>query len=164
MNFDSMISFNPLSFKKIFFLTAFLFLALIYGLNLFKHISYPLLWQDEAETAVFAERILKFGYPKIHDEKNAPYGFFNKELATKESTDAYIPSGWGQYYFAVPGVFFAKYFGDLYDKTALIRIPFAVAGVLGVLVWGFLCYPAFSRPVFFLFLFFISSLNCFPSL
>ncbi len=141
-------------FKKSYYLWIALFcLLFIYGLNLFKNISTPLLWQDEAETAMFAKRILKFGYPKIHDEKNALYGFFNKDLAAKESTDAYIPSGWGQYYFASPGVFCAEKVRDLYLKTALVRIPFAAAGFLGLMIFTFLCSPVFKKqnlPLFLL--------------
>ena len=92
-------------------------------------------------------------HPKIHDEKNALYGFFNKDLAAKESIDAYIPSGWVQYYFAVPGVYCAEKTKNLYLKTALVRIPFALAGFAGVLVFAFLAYPVFSRrniPLFLL--------------
>ena len=151
-NFKNMNFLKSLSFKNLL-VPAILFLLLsLFGTSLFKHISYPLLWQDEAETAVFAERILKFGYPKIHDGKNAPYGFLNKELATKESSDAYIPSGWGQYYFAVPGVYLSQKTDDFYLKTGLIRIPFAAAGMTGVFLFAFLLYPLFSRHKFFLFL------------
>ncbi|KKQ55984.1 MAG: hypothetical protein US75_C0011G0001, partial [Candidatus Woesebacteria bacterium GW2011_GWC1_38_13] len=41
----------------------FLFLA-------FKNIQYPLLWNDEGDTVVFGQQVLRYGYPKIHGDKN----------------------------------------------------------------------------------------------
>ena len=47
--------------------------ALLLGVFLFKHLSYPLLWDQEAVTAAFGGRILEHGYPKVHGPKNAVY-------------------------------------------------------------------------------------------
>ncbi|MBN2143042.1 MAG: hypothetical protein JW774_00310 [Candidatus Aureabacteria bacterium] len=108
-------------------------LIFLYAFSLFKNISYPLLWNDEAETAVYAERILDFGYPRVHDGKNALNLFSsNMDMALKEPYDAYIGSVWGQYYFCVPGAWLARKTDDLYLKSALMRIPFALAGMIGV--------------------------------
>jgi len=38
---------------------------LIFTISLFKHISYPLMWADESMTAVGAQRVFEFGYPKV---------------------------------------------------------------------------------------------------
>jgi putative lipoprotein len=48
--------------------------ALFAGL-LFGRLAWPLLWQDEGETAMFARRVLEYGYPKVHDEGNVVYQF-----------------------------------------------------------------------------------------
>ena len=37
--------------------------AVFFGVLLGKHLSYPLFWADEAETAMFARRVLEHGYP-----------------------------------------------------------------------------------------------------
>jgi len=34
---------------------------------LFARLGHPLFWHDESETAAFAERVLRFGFPKVHD-------------------------------------------------------------------------------------------------
>ncbi len=100
---------------------------------LLKNLSYPLLWQDEAETAVFATRILQNGFPKVHGRKNVVYEFgSNVTLGIDERTDAYIGTTWGHFYFAVPGVLAAAATEDLYAKTWWVRIPFALAGALAI--------------------------------
>ena len=106
----------------------------IFLFSLFKNIAYSLLWNDEAETAMFATRILKYGYPKVHDEKNSVlYSLeFPGKLGIDKKTDAYLGSTWGQYYFSVIGVFFANKVKDLYLKTAIVRIPFAIIGFFGL--------------------------------
>ncbi|MBE7414635.1 MAG: hypothetical protein HS130_05140 [Deltaproteobacteria bacterium] len=45
----------------------------LFSITLFKHISYPLLWNDGGDTAMFATRILEYGFPKVHDGKNVVY-------------------------------------------------------------------------------------------
>ena len=35
-----------------------------------RHLGHPLLWNDEAETAMYGQRILTFGYPKVDDGRN----------------------------------------------------------------------------------------------
>jgi len=121
---------------NIFLYFLIVFLVFVFGFSIFKNIKYPLMWGDEAETAVFAERILQFGYPKVHDGKNVMNltMIAEKEVGVKESVDAWIHLPWLQYYFAVVGVFLAKGFSDMYTKTALVRIPFAAIGFLGTLI------------------------------
>jgi len=103
-----------------------------------RHLSHPLLWNDEAETIVYAERILDHGYPKVHDGRNVVYEFDGPiSVGVKEGHDAYIGSTWGQYYFGVPGAAWARGVSDPYEKTWRVRLPFALAGLLGVwvLLW-----------------------------
>ena len=107
--------------------------ALLFSAWVLKHLSYPLLWNDEAETAMYAERILDFGYPKIHDGKNVIFEL-QAPLAVglKEGYDAYIGSTWGQYYFGALGALAARGVQDPYTKTLLLRAPFALAGLAGM--------------------------------
>jgi len=69
-------------------------LLLAAGLVLFavllgKHLAYPVLWQDEAETAMFATRVIEVGYPKVHGDRNVLYEFgSNIAVGVKESVDA----------------------------------------------------------------------------
>ena len=110
--------------------------ALLFSTLVLKHLSYPLLWNDEAETAMYAERILDFGYPKVHDGKNVVFELQSTlDVGLKEGLDAYIGSTWGQYYFGTLGALAARQVQDPYDKTLLLRAPFALAGLAGIAVF-----------------------------
>lgn len=115
-------------------------------------LDHPLLWQDEGEVAMYASRILAFGYPKVHDGRNVVYEFGpNLAVGVKESVDAYIGRTWGDFYFAVPGAWWARGVDDPYARTWRLRLPFALAGLagLGVLLWGALPFvPAGRRTGF----------------
>ncbi|MBI4313969.1 MAG: glycosyltransferase family 39 protein, partial [Candidatus Omnitrophica bacterium] len=99
-------------------------LALAAGGLLLTHLSSSgLLWQDEAETAVLAKNILRFGYPKVSDGINrinpglamGPYGAW-----------AYHP--WLQFYItALSFIFFGA-------TTVAARFPFALAGIFCILL------------------------------
>ena len=116
--------------------------GLLFGIALFRHLSYPLLWADEAETALFAERVLDYGYPKVHGSRNVVYQFGpNIAVGVKEGPDAYIGTTWGQFYFAVPGLVWADGAGDPYARTLRVRLPFALAGALGIGVWLWALVP-----------------------
>ena len=52
---------------------AIFILVVLFSLSLFKNISYPLLWNDEAEGAMTGRRVLEYGYPKVHDGKNTVF-------------------------------------------------------------------------------------------
>jgi len=117
----------------------------LFATLLFKNISYPLMWQDEGETAMFATRVLEYGYPRVHGPRNVLYEFgTNIALGVKEQFDAYIGTTWGHFYFAVPGVLWARSTGDFYAKTARLRIPFAAAGAFGVAIWALALTPVFG--------------------
>jgi hypothetical protein len=107
--------------------------ALLLAASLLRHLSYPLLWNDEAATVACAQRILSFGYPKISDGRNLVYEL-DAPLAVgrKEDSDAYIGSVWGQYYFATLGVWAAQGVDDLHARTARFRLPFVLAGMIGL--------------------------------
>jgi hypothetical protein len=114
-----------------------------FAVLLFKHISYPLFWQDEGEVAMFATRILEHGFPRIHGERNVLYEFAGDlEIGRDEATDAYIGTTWGHFYFAVPGLLWSHGASDPHAKTARMRIPFAVAGLAGVASFLWVALPA----------------------
>lgn len=121
------------------------FLVLLFG-----NLSHPLLWNDEGETAMYAERILDFGFPKVHDGKNVVYELPPPStVATKEGSDAYVGSPWGQYYYATLGALWARGTPDIFEKTFRMRLPFAVAGAAGVFLWLLALlrlFPKSARP------------------
>jgi len=115
--------------------------------SVFKNIQYGLLWGDEAETAVFAQRVLVYGYPKVHDGKN-PMNMTmvpDRSVGVKESIDAWIHLPWMQYYYATIGEYLAQKTDDLYLKTLFHRIPFAAIGVLGIFVYGISLSKIFKK-------------------
>lgn len=117
----------------------FYFLSLLFVVSLFKNISYPLLWADESMTAMHGKRVLEYGYPKVHDGKNVVYDLrhSNPKLGIDQKIDAYIGgANWGMYYVAAVAVKFAQMSDDLFTKTAIVRIPFALAGLMGLVILG----------------------------
>ena len=126
--------------------SALLLLGLaVFSTLLFKHLSYPLLWQDEAETVMFGTRIVEYGYPKVHGERNVVYEFGpNVALGVNERFDAYIGKTWGDFYFAVPGILWAERVDDLHTRTARLRLPFALAGALGLVAVVLAVCPVFA--------------------
>jgi len=110
---------------------------------LFTDLAHPLFWSDEAETAMFGRRIIEFGYPKVHAAPNVVYQFGpNIALGVEERTDAYIGATWGQFYVAVPGLWWAQGVEDPWAKTARVRLLFVVAGALGLALFAFAVRPA----------------------
>lgn len=106
----------------------------IFLYSIFKNIAYPLFWADESMTAMGTERVLQFGYPKVHDGKNVFYDLrhSNPKLGINDD-DAYIGgTGWGHYYFGTIGYKLAASATDVYEKTAVFRSTFAVLGLLGI--------------------------------
>jgi hypothetical protein len=117
--------------------------AALFALGLLRHLEFPLLWADEAETAMFARHTLEYGYPKVHGPQNVVYQFGpNIAVGVEEGSDAYIGTTWGHIYFAVPGLVWARGSDDLYAKTWRMRLPFALAGALGVGLWLAALLPA----------------------
>lgn len=91
------------------------------------------MWQDEAETAMYATRILKYGYPKIHDGKNVVSQSMPSILqARNEKIDAHLEHDWISFYFSAAILSLTQPINDIYLKTALLRIPYAVIGLIGL--------------------------------
>jgi hypothetical protein len=117
------------------------FLAMLLG-----NLGHPLFWSDEADTAMFGTRVRRYGYPKVHADGNVVYQFGpDIALGVKERFDAYIGTTWGHFYFAVPGLRWAEAAADPFEKTARVRLPFALAGALGLALWLAAALPAVGR-------------------
>ncbi|MEO8085708.1 MAG: hypothetical protein ABI763_02750 [Bacteroidota bacterium] len=129
-------------FRQNFFSVALLsILTVIFLFSLFANLSHPLLWNDEGTTAVAGERVLKFGYPKVHDGKNVLYDLNHPDysIGIDNQTDAFIAdANWAMYYVAAAGVKVASFTDDIYMKTAILRFPFALLGFIGLalLAWN----------------------------
>jgi hypothetical protein len=114
-----------------------------FGGMLLGHLGHPLLWSDEADTAMFGTRVIEHGYPKVHGPRNVVYQFGpNVALGIHERFDAYIGTTWGHFYFAVPGLLWAERVDDPWQKTARLRLPFALAGAAGLGLWVAALAPA----------------------
>ena len=115
----------------------------LFAAMLFPRLGHPLFWSDEADTAMFGTRVLAYGYPKVHAPDNVVYQFGpDVALGIKERFDAYIGTTWGHFYFAVPGLWWARSAADPWERTARVRLPFALAGALGVALWVLALLPA----------------------
>jgi len=121
-----------ISFKNILLFIQVLLWTFL-ALQLFMRLENPLLWNDEAETAMYGERILKFGYPKVNDGKNMLYLLCPwLEFGTINNT-GYVGSGWIQYYTCSIGVWIAGFFKDFSLKTFFIRLPFTLIGFFSLI-------------------------------
>ena len=100
-------------------------------------LGHPLFWQDEGETAMFGQRVLEYGYPKVHSQNGVVYGIgVPMAEAVDSETDAYLGSFWGQYYLAALGVGLSEGATDPYVRTAWVRAPFVLLGLVGLgLLW-----------------------------
>ena len=134
--------------------------------SLFKNIQYPLLWNDETETAMYAKRILQYGYPKINDGKNIVWLSYlpDRSIGINKKMDSCEALVWGQYYFAAVGEFFAEKTNDIYLKTAFLRIPFGAAGLIGLVIMAFSISGSFRKKkvhelIFFNAFFFLAVLS-----
>jgi hypothetical protein len=127
------------NFREWLLTIGFCLLASLFLISLFKNISYPLLWADESMTVMHGKRVLEYGCPKVHDGKNVVYDLrhSNPRLGVDEKTDAYIGgANWGMYYVAAVAVKLAQMSDNIYTKTAILRIPFALAGFIGLVILG----------------------------
>src|SRR5262245_31275742 len=115
----------------------------LFAAMLLLRLGHPLFWSDEADTAMFGTRVLTYGYPKVHGPDNVVYQFGpDVALGIEERFDAYIGTTWGHFYFAVPGLWWAQAERDPWARTARVRLPFALAGALGLALWALALAPA----------------------
>ena len=114
--------------------------------SVIKNIQYPIIWGDEAETAMYAERVLDYGYPKVHDGVNSlNQDMLSGKVGVNEEYDAWTATMWGQYYFTSIGARLARNVEDIYTKTLLLRIPHALVGLIGILMIPFIVTPSIKN-------------------
>lgn len=109
-------------------------LAFVY----FFHLSEPVLWGDEADTADFGRNILRFGLPTAYDGRNL-LAFENGSQLSQELYSKKIP--WVQYYVAAASM---QLFGE---TTFGARFLFAALGVLTLLPLCALLRPLTPYPL-----------------
>ncbi len=133
--------------KKLLLIPVMVIALCLFLFSLLKNIAYPLFWNDEAETVMFGERILKFGYPKVNDGKNIVYAINlnDKKIGIDPNNGAYVGYVWGGFYLAAYGVWLSTYVTDIYAKTALIRLPFVLVGAAGILIFAYTSASIFKR-------------------
>jgi hypothetical protein len=105
---------------------------LLFGLLLFKHASYPLMWQEEAATAMFGVHVLEHGHPKVYGELAAVYPADLDTEAGIGEGGAYRGGPWGPYYVAALAELFARGAEDPWSRTGRLRGFFAVLGCAGI--------------------------------
>jgi hypothetical protein len=117
-------------------LAIWVILVVLFCFSLFKHISYPLFWNDEGDTVVLAARTLKYGYPRVDDGRNELY-----LTQTDRNLGIHAPSGallyggsWLKFYVGAVGIWLAQQTDDLYLKTGILRTEFALIGLIGLTV------------------------------
>lgn len=147
--------------KKLLLIPVTVIVLGLFLFSLLKNISYPLFWNDEAETVMFGERILKFGYPKVNDGKNIVYAINleDKKIGIDSNNGAYVGYVWGGFYLAAFGVWLSTYVTDIYAKTALIRLPFVLVGAAGIFIFAYTSASIFKRR-FYKLLFFTVFIFC----
>lgn len=109
--------------------------ALLFASLVLTRLAHPLLWNDEADTAVLAQRVAEHGYPKAHGVPDLLYNLDPSRI--DPASDAYLGGLWGAYYFGAPGAAWAARHDDPYAKTWRMRLPFALIGCAGML-WAVL--------------------------
>ncbi len=104
-------------------------MLVLFSLFLISGMKRHLLWGDEAETALFAKNILRFGIPYGWDGVNI-MGLYNGTVLNHKLINTTTP--WAQYYFsAVSFIFFGP-------STTAARLPFVIVSIIGVIVLFYL--------------------------
>lgn len=105
------------------------------GFVLFYGLDDRLLWGDEAETALLAQNITKYGIPKADDGKNKITLYNGADL---NEENIWTLSPWlDEYLAAASFILFGK-------STFSARFPFALLGFVSVLLLGWTCYSIFK--------------------
>lgn len=82
--------------------------------------------------AAYGERVVTYGYPNALGEPSLRYTV--RETGFDPETGAYQDELWAPYYVAAVGALLAAGQDDLYARTARIRLPFALFGVVGIAI------------------------------
>lgn len=99
---------------------------------LFYNLDSPMLWQDEAEVAMIARNITKFGLPVAYDGETLITQEEGQDSQVVGSNRLWSWNTWLPYYATA---FSFKIFGE---NTFAARFPFAVAGIGTLAIYYFL--------------------------
>ena len=107
-------------------LSVFLLIVGLSSVLCFCGLGNRTLWQDEGETAVLAQRVLKDGIPKaLSGEHNLVY-WDDQSIPQYDENYRWICHPWGQFYLVAASF-------ELFGQTTFAaRFPFALCGVLTV--------------------------------
>lgn len=121
--------------------------VLLFLAMLLTHLSYPLIWEDEGDSVMFGQRVYRYGYPKVHDERNTLYGLKARlEIGVDERTDAYTGGPWVNYYVGAIGVALATRVDDIYEKTLRLRLPYTLIGIAALALFFYAIAPGLRGP------------------
>jgi len=70
-------------------------------------------------------------------------------IGYKKDIDANITMQWGSYYFATIGAFLSSQVDEIYFKTALARLPFAIIGLIGLLIFALAFKNVFPNNILY---------------
>jgi hypothetical protein len=116
--------------------------TLLVATFLFRDLAYPLMWEGEAVTAMYGQRVLEYGVPRVDDGHNAIYDLpIPLSEGTREGSGAYVGAPWLPYYFAAAIEPFAARGDDWAERTGRLRVPFALAGAAGLALWLAALWP-----------------------
>ena len=121
--------------------------ALLFAFSLFRHAGYPLLWQEEAATAVLGARILEDGVPRVYGERGAINpGDLRAEFGVAAS-GAWRGAPPGRYYAAALVERVAGGVDDPWSRTAVLRVGFALMGCAGLALLFAALWPTLGGRV-----------------
>jgi hypothetical protein len=103
-------------------------------------LAHPLLWHDEADTAVLGERVLRHGVPQVRGEPALLYDLDPERV--DPGSGVYRGGVWGAYYVAALGAALARGSEDFHAQSAWLRLPFAALGLAALCALGLGLAPA----------------------
>ena len=107
--------------------TTYILLGVLLAISaflIFKNLSDNYLWQDEAESAVLAKNILKFGYPSAFDGTNS----LRVYLSSLGANYQWKFHPWLHFYLI------SLSYSILGVNTFSSRLPFAICGLLSIIL------------------------------
>ncbi|CAG1066520.1 hypothetical protein BAC1_02138 [uncultured bacterium] len=125
--------------KRINFVNIALILIVVFSIFLqFKNLGDRTLWEDEAQTAVLARQVVAHGLPMFTEgETNIPTD--RSDLSDFNDKKIFIWNTWFPHYIT------AASFISFGESTWSARLPFALFGVLSVLLYAAICLRLFGQ-------------------
>lgn len=124
-----------------------IWLLIIFSIGMLKNLGNIAFWEDEGETVQLGKSVLKFGYPRVFDERS----FILIDNNYRADNFARLTSPYLQFYLAAAAIKFAGTASD----TFLVRLPFAIFAITGIWTSWFI-FKKFKYSAFSLFLYSLS--------